>query len=300
MLVLLLNCTCKADDPLLANRYFDATQLFDETLRKTKAQEDLETLCSNYEGHLSRMREILPDNKHYLHHIIVNETKRIESVKSDYLADPGKFARIRLDRNWTDCRDYKEATADFRRVLGVKVMKNPGMRPELDPGFGQGSTILGKPFLCPLDDFIGGMKRVKGLKATKARVSVGMSGFPKRSFYYHSYDGNFTPYSPFQRCGFNRMYVVTDNWDQVVAVQFTSESPKHSAYIDRSGVGVFNYVQFRRKGKTTAWVRYHSNPRKESFELHTLMGDDGGLKEINILILPPPTKRLLAYALSMP
>jgi hypothetical protein len=280
-------------------KYFDARMLFDETLRKTTAQDHLETLCDNYARRLEQLKEALPDRKHYLDGIVSHEIKRLESVKSEYLSDPRKFARICLDRSWTDCRDYKEATADFRRVLGVKVRDNPGIRPELDPDFGKGATVIGKPFLCPINDFVSSLKRAKGLKATSARVRVGMSGFPKNSFYYHSYDGDFTSYSPFAKCSFNRMYVVTDHWDQVVATQFTSESPKNAGYIADRGIGVFNYVQFRRLGKPSAWARYHSKSQENGFELHTLMGDGEGLKEINILILPAPTKRLISHALSI-
>jgi hypothetical protein len=246
------------------------------------------------------MVKTLPQENHHLHKIITNETKRLDSVKSGYLAEPGKFARIRLDYNWTDCRDFKEATADFRKVLGVKISKNPGIRPEIEPGFGEGARILGKPFLCPIKDFLSDFTKVKGLKATNARVLVGMSGFPKRSFFYHTYAGDFTSYARASAGNFNLMHVVTDHWDQVVAVQFTSEAPKSTGYISDSGIGVFNYVQFRRLGKPSAWARYHPNRLNSSFELHTLMGDDGGLKEVNIMILPPPTKRLIEYALSIP
>jgi hypothetical protein len=297
-LILIFNQTAEAEDAMMTSRYFDTAQKFDAALKEKKNPEDITKLADQYQAFLNKLSESLGDGSPYLSQTIQHEVQRLGSIRSDYLKTPQQFVRIRLDRDWTDCRQYKDATADFRKVLGVKPSaETPTARPDFKPDFGKGASLLGKPFLCPIQQFLDQFAEVKGLKLNKARVSIGMSGFPKNSFYYHSYDGDFSSRVPHKGCTFNRMYIVTDGWDQVVAVQFTSEVPRGADYIKHTGIGIFNFVQFRRKGSSTAWVRYMTVGEGE---IHTLMGDSKGMKELNVLYLSLPTRQLIEYSLSIP
>jgi hypothetical protein len=258
---------------------------------------------------------------------------RTDSVKEEYLEFPREFARIQLDRNWLDCRDYKVATNDFRRVLGVNIKKHHGPRPELDVDFGKGATIMGFPYLCPLKEFMENFDDVQGLKTVLGRVSVGMPGFPHRSLFYHSYDGHFGNLASklvrgskadqemialkFPKKGrynivikhkaltdflaeedFNRMYVVTDEWDQVGAIQFTDETVKGVSIDDDGDLKIYNFVQFRRKGSGISEVTYRTVNTREGLVICTLLMVGDELKEVNVLLLPKPTLQLVKYALS--
>jgi hypothetical protein len=100
---------------------------------------------------------------------------------------------------------------------------------------------------------------------------------------------------------FKRMFVVTDGWDQVVAVQFTSEAPKNSRSYGNSGVAIFNYVQFRRKGSSTSQVSYSVDQGNgNGARIWTSLVDRSRTKEVNYLILPEPTLELIKYALAFP
>ena len=225
----------------------------------------------------------------------------MNSVKAEYLKDPNRFRRVRLDREWVQSNHYKEAAWDFRKVLGVGVYETPPVeRPDFKPYFGLGTSLFSKPYLVDLKDFVAVFGGVSGLKAAKhARVLIGMPGFPKNSFYYHSYDGEFGDFSH-SGLDFNRMYVVTDNWDQVVAVQFTCEDPSYLPRLPHEGIGIFNFVQFRRKGTTSALVRFARGGDHGETVIRTTLEDSGGPKEMSILFLPAPTREMVSFALTTP
>lgn len=288
----------RAGDPVLASRLFELTQTFDNALRTRKSQADVDLLCQQYVERLGKMRDASPPPSEFITATLAREIRRVDEVKKGYLMDASRFARLRLDSNWRDCITYKEAAQDFRTVLGISAGSvDPEKRPELEADFNKPAEILpGQPFLVPLEKFLTSFSSVDGFKVVKARVLVGMPGMPAKSFYYHAFDGDFSSHAgPFGV--FKRMYVVTDEWDQVVAVQFTSESPKGVESIKEGGIGIFNFVQFRRKGSSSAWVRYKTDFKSGNTRIATLMGDGSGLKEVNILYLPSPVRSLIEHAL---
>lgn len=287
-----------AGDSVLASRLFELTQTFDSALRTKKSQTDLDLLCRQYLDRLGKIRDATPPPSSFITTTIGREIERVEDVKKGYLLDAPRFARIRLSPNWQDCITHKEAAQDFRTVLGVTPgTVDPEKRPELEADFQKAANILpGQPFLVPLEKFVASFSEVDGFKVVKARILVGMPGMPAKSFYYHSFDGDFSSHAgPFGT--FNRMYVVTDEWDQVVAVQFTSESPKGVESIRTTGIGIFNFVQFRRKGSSSAWVKFKTDLQSGTTRIATLMGDGSGLKEVNVLYLPSPVRSLIEHAL---
>lgn len=288
----------RAGDPVLASRLFELTQTFDNALRSRKSQSDVDLLCRQYGERLGKMRDASPPPSPFITATLDREIRRVDEVRKGYLMDASRFARLRLDPNWRDCITYKEAAQDFRTVLGMgPTTVDAEKRPELEADFYKSTQILpGQPFLVPLEKFLGAFSSVNGFKVVKARVLVGMPGIPAKSFFYHSFDGDFSSHAgPFGV--FKRMYVVTDDWDQVVAVQFTSESPKGVESIKEGGIGIFNFVQFRRKGSSSAWVRFKTDLNSGTTRIATLMGDGSGLKEVNILYLPSPVRSLIEHAL---
>jgi len=179
--------------------------------------------------------------------------------------------------------------------------------PHAQADFGSGSTLLLQPYLTVLSAFVDAVPQLKGLKPAKVRVPVGMPGFPKKSFYYHSYGGSFDFPVGMTGVTFNRLYVVTDPLDQVVALQYCCEAPPNHSVRDM-GIGIFNFVQFRRKGSTTVLVQYETKPQKDgSVLVITKLGVEerrgstsAMCKEINVLVLPKPTLQLIDYVLKQP
>jgi len=291
-----------SEDLMMTSTFFDASQLFDATLKAKKEPKDIEILTNQYRTYLQKLTGTITADSPFLSEAIQREIQRLDAVKAEYHTNQEKFARIRLAHNWPDCRQYKEAANDFRKVLGVNVeMETPSRRPDLEPNFGNGVMLFGKPFLCPLASFVTAFAEVEGLRTTNSRTLIGMPGFPKNSFYYHSYDGDFTSQITSGGGPFKRMYVVTDVWDQVVAVQFTSEAPQGYSGGSEHGIRTFNFVLFRQRGTPQSYVNYRvSSHQNSSTILTTSFRDRNGLKEINVLYLPPPTRSLIAYSLSFP
>ena len=288
-----------AEDPAATDKFWESTQKFDDLLRNIDSQEALTRLCDQFGGLLEKLGAPSAGNSEFLTAAITREKNRLALVKATWLKNPSQFRRLRLDPGWIKKGQYKEATADFKRVLGIKPkFVASELRPHLREGFGANAKILGRPWLCPLDEFVDSVSGKKGLsKASSARVKVGMPGFPANSFYYHSYDGNFTKLAGSRGGTFNRMYVVTDEWEQVVAVQFTCEAPKEHSFITYGGLGIFNFVQFRRKGSQHAYVRYLTTRANGITRIYTVLMDRQKAKEINVLMLPEPTRHLIQFNL---
>lgn len=82
---------------------------------------------------------------------------------------------------------------------------------------GAGTKIYGgATYLMDADQVVGAL----GLgPATPSRIPLPTSGFPKNSIYFKRYDGAFEGH-------FNRLYLVTDAANKVVAVQLLDEHPK--------------------------------------------------------------------------
>jgi len=316
--------TFAAEDPVMTSLFFDTSQKFDAALKTKKEHGGIERLVGQYLVYLQNLEATIKEDSPYLKETTLREIQRLDSIKSEYLTHPEKFARIRLDHDWANSISYHHAATDFRTVLdgGLKESQySQSRRPDFEPDFSQGIQLFGKPYLCPLKSFVESFADVSGLKetGTGSRTLIGMPGFPKNSFYYHSYDGHFKPleyhdapfnrlrYVQFHDSQFNRMYVVTDGWDQVVAVQFTSEHPNSGYYrVESNGIQVFNFVQFRRKATTDACVSFqsyqdYSNSQhvRHGVLLQTCFVDSVALKEINLLYLPEPTLRLIRYSLSL-
>lgn len=338
------------------NTFVDSRYKFDRFLSLQSTQEEIDSLCGKYLDSLENLRNSLPSQSSYLGSCITAEIERVAAVQRDYLTNRSAFSRVQLDYFWMKNLTHKEAVADFRTVLGVTPLKvEPTDRPDIRGDFGKNATILGLPWLINLDDFRDHFRQyIKSQVGSK--IVVGMPGFPKSSFYYITFDGNFnnlidfdpsaidgpmtssnesnepgtnipessapetnrsTTISPqFKRSNlvsgqshiylgnvgiFNRMNVVVDAKDQVVAVQFTCENPNRSPSIqDSQEVGIFNFVQFRRKAIHTA-ATYKSERFPEFFRIvNVIKTQEGRLLEVNVLYIPTPTAELISYALSFP
>lgn len=78
------------------------------------------------------------------------------------------------------------------------------------------------------------------------RKGVNCPGFPKDSFYSHATEGNFGE-------GFERLYLVTDAADRVVAVQIVNEHPDESLWLEDPQLfqekwHTYNFIQMKTKG----------------------------------------------------
>src|SRR5213082_3765968 len=85
-----------------------------------------------------------------------------------------------------------------------------------------------------------------------SRVPVAAPGFPKSSMYYLGYDGAFEGH-------FNRLYLVTDTANKVVALQLVDEHPKgrwkSAAALASATWSTYNFISARMRASDTARVR---------------------------------------------
>jgi hypothetical protein len=88
--------------------------------------------------------------------------------------------------------------------------------------------------------------------SVSSRVPVATPGFPKNSLYYIGYDGGFEGH-------FNRLYLVTDAANKVVAIQLVDEHPKgrwkSAAALATATWSTYNFINARMRASDNARVQ---------------------------------------------
>ena len=88
--------------------------------------------------------------------------------------------------------------------------------------------------------------------SVSSRVPVATPGFPKNSMYYIGYDGAFEGH-------FNRLYLLTDTANKVVAIQLVDEDPKgrwkSAAALAAATWSTYNFINARMRASDTARVQ---------------------------------------------
>ena len=88
--------------------------------------------------------------------------------------------------------------------------------------------------------------------SASSRVPAATPGFPKNSLYYKGYDGAFEGH-------FNRLYLVTDTANKVVAIQLVVEHPKgrwkSAATLAAATWSTYNFINARMRASDTARVQ---------------------------------------------
>jgi hypothetical protein len=103
-------------------------------------------------------------------------------------------------------------------------------------------------------------------RSISSRVAVATPGFPKNSIYYFGYDGAFEGH-------FNRLYLVTDTANKVVAIQLVDEHPKSrwksAAALAAATWSTYNFINTRMRASDTARVQAVSKRQGNSIVIDT-------------------------------
>jgi hypothetical protein len=308
-------------EQMFTNQFVEARGKFDRFLQSKTEQAELDLICEQYSSGLQRLLDSIPKDLTYLRKCVEDETLRTEEVRMGYLSDVDRFRRVKLDFFWPQNLTHKEAVSDFRTVLSVVPGDSPPTeRPDIRGGFGEDAVLFGIPWLAHTDRFLEKFQdEIKSRSGSKTQIL--MPGFPRSSFFYYAFDGDFTKFAEVdvadQGAGtvsassspvrinevgtFNRMHLVTDSYDQVVAVQFSCEAPSRApVFRSDNEVGVFNYVLFRRKAIRTA-AFYQTDEYTDFYKLtNILKTQEGRLLEINVFYLPKPCAELVKFVLMHP
>lgn len=108
----------------------------------------------------------------------------------------------------------------------------------------------GVTYLMPLNEAKAKLGLTSGGMVSKTKVITG--GFPRDSIFYYAFDGVFDG-------GYNKLHLLTDKADQVVAVQLVSESPRRDmaeSFSRSEDWSFYNFVSNRRKATSRIWVRH--------------------------------------------
>jgi hypothetical protein len=104
--------------------------------------------------------------------------------------------------------------------------------------------------------------------SVSSRVPVATPGFPKNSTYYIGYDGAFEGH-------FNRLYLVTDTANKVVAIQLVDEDPKgrwkSAAALAAATWSTYNFINARMRASDTVRVQAISKRQGNVILIETQM-----------------------------
>ena len=169
-----------------------------------------------------------------------------EQVSTAQTTTP-QVAGIVLDRNWLSPFQGGSATMeDLGAILSpfAKPTANPAPVPNL-------KIYENVTYLMPYED----AKMQLGLtQKVVPKNKMGCAGFPKDSFFHYAFSGQFEGH-------FNKLYIVTDKADQVVAIQLVAESPKVDqieAPYKATDWHAYNFINSRTKGSPRIWVDHKS------------------------------------------
>lgn len=171
---------------------------------------------------------------------------QIESQSSTPDQSPG----LVLDRNWNSSLGIAAGTVQELTTLIGKFVK-PQVNLASDPSL---EIYGGVTYLMPFKDAVNALKLKMGMMS---RNSVSCPGFPKSSLFYYTFSGQFDE-------GFNILNIVVDKADQVVSIQFVSESPNKALFSnvgwwasDDKGWHTYNFINYRNKAVKTLMINHN-------------------------------------------
>lgn len=128
------------------------------------------------------------------------------------------------------------------------VLLSPFAQPSNDTSQAPRTEIYqGVTYLMPYAE---AREKLNLLQKVVAKNRVGCPGFPRDSFFHYAFDGNFDGH-------FNKLYIVVDRADQVVAIQLVTESPKADqvdAPYKETVWHAYNFVNARTKASRRLWI----------------------------------------------
>jgi hypothetical protein len=157
---------------------------------------------------------------------------------------------IVLDKGWQTPIQGGSAT-----MKDLGALLSPFAQPSADISSTPRISIYqGVTYLMPYAE---ARQELNLIQKVVAKNRVGCAGFPKDSFSHYVFDGNFDGH-------FNKLYIVVDKADQVVAIQLVTESPKadqvHAPY-KSTDWHCYDFVLSRTKASKRLWIDH-----KPSFE----------------------------------
>jgi len=201
--------------------------------------------------------------------------------------------QLKLAPNWNSHqRGGDRIIEDLRSLLEPNGVANIDLKPDTS------LTIYGQVYyLMPVKEAARIMKKPPG-----PRKRMNCPGFPKDSFFYYVIAGNFGD-------GFNKILLITDSTDRIVAVQLNNNHPDKDLWLDpqyfQDRWHVSNFVEVKTKGNKKWKVGHRPEMTGRVLRIDTELcaGDPNGYfglgdsKQRVSLYLPEPILNLILYRL---
>lgn len=150
---------------------------------------------------------------------------------------------LALDQRWqTPLQGGNDTLKDLGSLLSPFAKPSPNLAPA--PGIKIYEEVS---YLMPVED---AKKLLKLDQRQAVKNKVLCPGFPKDSLLYHAFDGIFEGH-------FNKLILVTDRMEQVVALELVAEVPKRDqvdAPYSPTDWHMYNFVLSRTKATRRLWI----------------------------------------------
>lgn len=156
---------------------------------------------------------------------------------------PAQQGGLVLDRTWNSPIQGGSATMEDLGVL-LSPFAKPSVITSPSPNL---EIYEGVTYLMPYEE---ARKKLSLTPKIISKNRVGCPGFPRDSFSHYAFDGSFEGH-------FNKLYIVVDRADQVVAIQLVSESPKMDSInlpYKETSWHTYNFVNSRTKATKRLWI----------------------------------------------
>lgn len=187
---------------------------------------------------------------------------------------------VTLSPHWqSPLRKGSSKLRDVQGVIGIHGMPAADFSSRVDIQLYQGMQ-----YLMPLSNAVRKLQ-----KRVSSKTDVTCPGFPADSFRYYSFDGVYEG-------RFNKILLVTDIKDHLVAVQLVDETPRATRLRNHTAEwSIYNFIETKSKANPKWLIAHESSKADSTLRVESeLLDSKGDCREYSKLILPQPIVDLIS------
>lgn len=176
----------------------------------------------------------------------------------------------------------------------IQTVMAPHGKPAVDLSRHDEMFVLTQPPIRYLEPRREAIQKLPLASTLATQTTVATPGFPRGSLVFYSYDTRALGQ-------YNKLCLVVDRADQVVAVQLLAETPRAWPPLVRSGFTCYNFVQHRVRtsSNSAAWHAMGAGDRPGQYYIDSQLVSGGRLKEVSRTYLTQPMVDLILHCASL-
>lgn len=176
----------------------------------------------------------------------------------------------------------------------IQTVMAPHGKPAVDLSRHDEMLVVTQPPIRYLEARSEAIKKLPIASTMATQATVATPGFPRASLVFYSYDTRGMGH-------YNKLCLIVDRADQVVAVQLLAETPRAVLPTERSGFTCYNFVQHRIRTSTnsTAWHTMGRGDSPGQYYIDSQLVSSNRLKEVSRTYLTQPMVDLILHCVTL-